>query len=772
MRAFAARLAAIVVLAAAVAPSGCAISTCPEVESPGGAATVGPSSSTITSTAAPILPEGAARVSFDRLVKFPDPGWHVPRAIHFAPGGTMATFLASESQSDRMALFAVDVATGAVRVLVRSEDLPARKGEMSQEEQLRRERQRSRLEGITEYVWAEDADVMVIPAGGDVVVRLKDGALRRLTETEAPELDPRPCPTGERVAWVRDGDLFVFDLAGNAEKKLTRGGAAGTTRGLSDFVAQEEFDEPSGYFWSPDCKSIAYLEVDERGVETVPVLGYRKAGEAVRMDQRYPRAGRPNPRVALRLIDVASGRDRPVAMPADAGSEPYLMRFEWSHDAGALWLQALPRDQKKRVLVRVDAASAAARPVASVEARAWVEPSPFLIAPDDQSAFWLEPDAERGLDDRITRVDLRSGQRRAVTQPGASAFALHGLDAAGRVLFATTNRDGVLGRRLEAVPVDGGAARFLTPEPGTHAVVVGAKGAAIIDVHSANDRMPVAVLRGADGAVRAQLPVGRDADLETLALRPPRMIRVEHAGTTLHGAVLAPRDHDPSRRYPLVLMVYGGPGVQMVTDRWSPRPQWQHLADRGFFVAQFDNRGTSGRGPAFAHAVAGRLGVIELEDQEAALRALLAAEPSIDPARVGIYGHSYGGFLSALAMLKRPGLFRAAASGSPVTDWRLYDSGYTERYMGLPGANEAGYAASRLPDLAGELRGSLMLLHGMMDENVHVEHTAKLADALVAAGKPFDLVLFPAERHGYRSPTARAYANRRVVDFFARELSP
>ena len=219
-------------------------------------------------------------------------------------------------------------------------------------------------------------------------------------------------------------------------------------------------------------------------------------------------------------------------------------------------------------------------------------------------------------------------------------------------------------------------------------------------------------------------------------------------------------------------MVYGGPGVQTVLDRWSPRPLWQHLADRGFFVAQFDNRGSSGRGPGFAHPIAGQLGTVELTDQEAALRHVLAAEPSIDPARVGIYGHSYGGFLAGLAMLTRPGLFRAGAAGSPVTDWTLYDTGYTERYMGLPRENPTGYADSRLSVLAPRLEGRLLLLHGFMDENVHLEHTGRLVDALVAAGEPFDLLLFPSERHGYRSPTARTYANRRVVDFFLETLAP
>jgi dipeptidyl-peptidase-4 len=393
-----------------------------------------------------------------------------------------------------------------------------------------------------------------------------------------------------------------------------------------------------------------------------------------------------------------------------------------------------------------------------------------VITPDGRSAFWIEPSRENG-DDVVARVDLETGTRTFLTR-GHQAFDLHGLSADGKALYATTNRDFVLGRQLDAIAVEGDApTRTLTPERGVHQVEV-AKDGTFVDVHSASDRLPTAVLRGDDGAVRARLPVGRDDDLEALDLRLPRLVSLMHDGVELHGAVLPPRDHDPARRYPLVLMVYGGPGVQTVLDRWSPRPLWQHLADRGFFVAQFDNRGSSGRGGPFAQAIHGRLGEVELADQEAALRHLLAAEPSIDAGRVGIYGHSYGGFLSAMAMLTRPGLFRAAVSGSPVTDWRLYDTGYTERYMGLPDANADGYAASRLPDRAPALEGRLFLLHGFMDENVHLEHTARLVDALVAAGKPFDLLLFPSERHGYRSPVARSYANRRVVDFLVENLAP
>jgi dipeptidyl-peptidase-4 len=254
-----------------------------------------------------------------------------------------------------------------------------------------------------------------------------------------------------------------------------------------------------------------------------------------------------------------------------------------------------------------------------------------------------------------------------------------------------------------------------------------------------------------------------------MALRRPALVEVEREGTTIVGALLAPRHVVAGARYPLVLVVYGGPGVQTITDRWAPRLLWQHLADRGFYVLQVDNRGSAGRGHAFAAPIAGRLGTVELADQLAVLDRVLAEHP-IDPARVGIYGHSYGGFLAGLAMLEHPSRFAAGVAAAPVTDWSLYDTGYTERYMGTPAGNRAGYEAASLPRKAASLRGKLLLVHALLDENVHFEHTARLVDALVAADRNFDLLVFPGERHGYRSVPARRHALRRIVDHLVEHL--
>jgi dipeptidyl-peptidase 4 len=284
------------------------------------------------------------------------------------------------------------------------------------------------------------------------------------------------------------------------------------------------------------------------------------------------------------------------------------------------------------------------------------------------------------------------------------------------------------------------------------------------------DRLPKAVVRGEGGAVIAEIPTTPDPDIAALKLRAPEVVSFKGpSGHTLYGSLLKPRTMEPGRKYPVVVMVYGGPGAQSVLNYWSPRLLWNHLADRNLVVFEMDNRGTEGRGPAFEEPIYGRLGDVELEDQLAGLD-YLKTLPFTDVSRAAIHGHSYGGTMTLLAMLKAPGRFQVGVAGAPVTDQRLYDTGYTERYMGLLDQNAAGYESRDLTKYAKNLQGKLFLIHSLMDENVHFQNTAQMIDALVAADKPFDMMVFPGERHGYRSPTARKYVMRRIVEYITQNL--
>ncbi len=741
----------------------------PPAVAPPGAAKMPAAPAPLSATA--VLGADKSAITFDRMSRYPEPGWNVPRAMRYSPDGKRVTFLQSESGTEQMALFGFDVASRKVELLVRAADVLAETRPLSREEELRRERQRQRIQGVTDYRWAREAPVMVLPLGGDVFVRAGDGKISRLTDTAEPEIDPQPCPSGRRVAFARGSELFVVDVPTGKETALTRGAPEGVTRGQSDFNGQEEFDEPSGFWWAPGCDKIAYLEVDERGVATEPVLGFRGDKPDLMM-QRYPIAGKKNPIVRAGVVDLATRKTTWLTWPA---GERYLGRFAWAPDGKALWLEALSRDQKRLALVRADPATGAVTEIAAQTSATWVDFAPLELLEKSPRLLWTTVvDGHRHLE----MYDAARGARVGALTSGAwDVESIDGVDEAAGVALVTGTRDGPLERHLYAVPLAGGAAPArLTPEPGVHRVAVAPAGGGFVDLHSAADRLPRAVVRGAGGSAASpspalgELPSRVDPDLAALGLRPVEPVTVPIAGGgSLHGAMLRPRQLEPGRRYPAVVMVYGGPGHQAVTNSWSPRLLWQHLADRGFVVFQIDNRGSAGRGPAFEAPIHRRLGEIELADQLAGLD-WLTALPFVDAQRVGIYGHSYGGFMAALAMLKAPGRFRVGISASPVTDWKLYDTGYTERFMGTPAENADGYAAGDLARLAPALQGKLFIIHALMDENVHFGNTAHLVDALVAADEDFDLLVFPGERHGYRSPAAKRYALRRVVDYLAANL--
>lgn len=718
-----------------------------------------------------ILGPEASAVSLDRIAKFGEPGWHIPRAFSFSPDGKLLTYLMSETRDEQMALFAFDLQTKTQTLLVRASDILKNGNRLSREEELRQERQRKRIQGVTAYAWARRAPVMLLPHGGDVFVRSASGAITRLTETPAPEIDPQICEGGEKVVFVRGSELFVVDVATKRETQLTRGAPEGVTRGLSDFNGQEEFEEPSGFWLSPGCDRVAFLEVDERGVASYPVLGYRD-GKPDLMQQRYPEAGQKNPAVRAGILDLKTKKTTWLSFPkGKENEERYLGRFSWSPDGKALWLQTLDREQKRLALLRADPASGALAEVVVETSPTWVEFAGMRHLERSPRFLWTSVvDGHQHLELR----DAATGARAARLTSGA--WDVHGIasvdEERGRVLF-TGSRDTPLESHLYAVPLAGGEPARptrLTKERGDHHTHARRDGRLYLDIHSAIDRAPKIDIRDADGAAVGAIATPPDPEVEALRLRPLELVSLKGpSGDTLHGALLKPRAMEAGKRYPVVVMVYGGPGAQAVRNRWSPRLVWQHLADRGFVVFELDNRGTAGRGPAFEAPIYGKLGEVELADQVAGVE-YLKTLPFVDGSRVGIYGHSYGGTLAALALFKAPEHFKVGVSGSPVTDWRLYDTGYTERFMGLPAKNGAGYKATSLLEMAPGLRGKLLLVHALMDENVHFQHTAELIDALVAADRTFDLLVLPGERHGYRNPGTKRYVNRRVIDYFVEHL--
>ena len=711
-----------------------------------------------------VAPASESAVTVDRIAMFPPPGWQVPRMVRTSPDGAWVTYLQSESGGADMALFAFDAKTLTHRVLLRASDLVASERPLSRDEELRRERQRTQIQGITSYAWAAHANVMLVPVAGRVFVRRGEGAPIELPGDGI--IDPKLSADGTKVAFARDRELWLAEIDGPT-RALTQGAPVGVTRGQSDFNMQEEVHEPSGIWWSPQGDKIAYLEVDERKVAEVPILGFRGAADLQLL--RYPRSGGNNPSVRLGIIDLA-GTTTWVELPRTAGSDAtgdYLGRIAWSADGKGIFLQRLSRDQKHVALLHVDVGTGKGRTLLEHADPAWTamtEQRP--LASGKLLAVW--PHEHR---QHLALVHPETGAiERRVTSGAWDVFHVVGVDAKGRALIVA-NKDTPLERALYAVNLEDGSIERMSPESGVHAIDADHPEHGWTDIHSAHDRPPCAAIYDAAGKVVGAIDFPRDPDIERLALRPPTLVRIPASGDAplLHGALLEPRNRKPGVRYPAIVVVYGGPAVQSVLDDYNPRLLWQHLADRGFVVFQVDNRGSAGYGHAFEAPIRERLGEVELTDQ---LRALdwLSAQEFVDADRVGIYGHSYGGYMALTGMLRAPGRYKVGVAGSPVTDWSLYDTGYTERYMATPATNEAGYRDTSLAPVAKNLAGKLLVIHALMDENVHFEHTAKLIDAFVAADRTFDLMVFPGERHGYRSAAARRYAYRRVIDYFVENL--
>ncbi|MSP24825.1 MAG: S9 family peptidase [Myxococcales bacterium] len=711
-----------------------------------------------------VLDRTASPITIERMAAFPPPGWQVPRLVRFSPDRKLVTYLKSESADETMALFALDRATGEHRVIVRAADLSGAVEAVSKEEELRRERQRKRIEGVTAYAWAKTANVLMMPHGDGVFVRDAEGRIQRVVSGEA--IDPKLCADGSKIAFTRGREVWLADVATQKLEALTKDAPVGTSRGVSDFNMQEEFHEPSGLFWSPSCDKLAYLEVDERPVAELPVLGYRKG---VELEQhRYPRAGAKNPVTTIAVIDLKSKKTTRVAFPSSPqfdATDQYLGRFAFSESGDALYFQRLSRDQKHLAIVRAETNTGAALHLTEHHETAWADMTELWTVDGGRIVVGWALDGHNHL----ALLDGKTGKlERQLTSGAWDVSRVVGVDRErGRVVFIG-NRDNVIGRELFAVDLKGQLDK-LSRTGGVHDVQSNDVALGYVDIHSAHDRLPVAEVFGGDGALVGAMETGKDAD--PAELRPATLVTIPGSADApeLYGALLEPRNKQPGVRYPAIVMVYGGPAVQMVLDDWNPRVLWQHLADRGFVVFQLDNRGSAGRGRQFEAPIYGRMGEVELADQ---LRGLeyLKGLASVDPERVGIYGHSYGGYMAAMAMLRAPDQFKVGVAGSPVTDWQFYDSGYTERYMGTPAKNPTGYANSALTGDAKNLSGKLFLIHALMDENVHFQHTAKLIDALVQHDKDFDLLVFPGERHGYRSPTARKYAFRRVIDYFVENL--
>lgn len=783
----------------------------------------------LDSRASTVQMENATVVSLEDIAKYPGGAGlgmaDAPTKVEFAPSNDQITYLASAPGALAQTLFALDIKSGKVKELVASN---ADEASYSAEEKLRRERLRLLHTGVTDYSWAPTTSLMLIPQGGRslAIIETPGAAPQPLFDErtqqgdlpagEAPIIDATLSQDGKVCCFVCDREVYACATngKGGGPVQLTHG-ARGTERsnGVANFIAQEEMDRMEGYWISPPASDgsllLAFEQCDESAIPLFTIPHHVDDSQA-QETHRYPFAGAENPKVRIGVVPIRltqtatalqatavqavasfltlSPTSRAPSTPviwlelgANTSEEIYVARVAW-RDAHHLLVQTQDRRQTELRLLLVDARTGQSSVLLVERAATWVNLHRALVPLRDGGFVWA---SERTGFRHLAVHNADGSLRRALT---SGEWVVDHTDksmvdeARGR-LFLLGNQGDARQRHLFVLSLQNGSLfvknglKQLTRDAGMHSVSLSRDFEHFIDTFStARTPLEVRICETADGAVLRTIFTSKDPELGRLRphLEPPTFVSIPSAdgAVTLHAALYKPppETFGPGP-YPLVVSVYGGPHVQRVCDSWALTADLrsQHLRLKGYLVLKLDNRGSDRRGHAFEAALHKRMGSIELEDQKAGVEWCIEQGLAV-PSRVAIMGWSYGGYMSAMALAKHPKTFHVGIAGAPVTSWDGYDTHYTERYMGLPQENVEGYRESSVMTHVDHIEGKLMLIQGLLDENVHFRHVARLATALIRSRKEYDLLAFPDERHLPRSVPDRVYMEQRVMSFLARNL--
>ena len=579
-------------------------------------------------------------------------------------------------------------------------------------------------------------------------------------------------PDNTKVAFVKDNNLYVSDLTSNASTQLTQDGEANRIiNGAADWVYEEEFSMAQAFKWSPDGKRIAFIRFDE---SDVPEFNMQTWGPLYPQDYKfkYPKAGEKNSIVSLHVAEVATGK----LTQLDAGTEKdqYLPRIYWTKDANQLAFIRLNRLQNQLDLMHANASTGESKLILSETSATYVD----LDYNDDlqylsDGKSFIRTSEQDGYK-HIYHHNLDGTLIRQLTAGAWEVSAMVGLDEKGKKLYYLSTEASPLERNLYVIQLDGKGKKLLSPAKGTHSINMSPDHRFFIGYHSTADSPVTVTLNEANGKTLKVLEdnTALKGRLATYALGKKEFFTFPTVdGTVLNGYLIKPADFDPNKKYPVLMYVYGGPGSQNVLNSWGgTRDFWhQHLAAEGYLVASIDNRGTGARGRDFKHATYANLGKLETIDQIEGAK-YLAKMPFVDPSRIGIWGWSYGGYMSSLSLMIGNDVFKAAIAVAPVTTWRYYDTIYTERYLQTPQLNPAGYDDNSPITHVNKLKGNFLLIHGTGDDNVHFQNAVDLVNALIAADKQFESFYYPNRNHGIYGGNTTWHLYTQMTDFLKRKL--
>ena len=706
------------------------------------------------------------KLTLERVFASPSLQGPTPRALKLSPDGRLLTSLRARADDrERFDLWAVDTTSGDARMLVDSTKFGAR--EISEAEKMQRERARiGGTKGIVAYDWAPDGKSVLVPLDGDLFIADLNGDTRRLTNTPQGELDATVSPKGGFVSFVRDQNLFVIDMATGIERRLTRDGGNTLSWGVAEFVAQEEMDRTRGHWWSPDDARIAVARVDESGVAIVSRAAIGADGTQV-FDQRYPRAGAANAVVDLYVMR----NDGTQVAKVDLGSNAdiYLARVDWAPDGKTLFVQRQSRDQKTLDLLRVDPVTGRSSVVFTETAKTWLNLHENLRILKDGSLIWS---SER--DGFMHLYRWQAGKWTQLTKGEWAVRNIVGLDEAMGLITFTGNRETPLEQNVYRVSVNGGAIEALGEAGWWNSATVNKDATRMIVARSSTTQPDQSYLADADGKRIQWIEENRVADEHPYAPFMASHVKPEFGtlkaadGQMLHYKLLMPKLAEGAKA-PVFVQVYGGPGAgRQVTGAWGGVMQ-QYLVQQGWIVFSIDGRGTPDRGKAFEDPIYRAMSGVEVDDQLAGVN-WLKQQDFVDPKRIVVYGWSYGGYMTLRLLQRAPGVFAAGVSGAPVTKWELYDTHYTERYMGTPQKDAAAYGKSSALAYATAMSDPLLLIHGMADDNVVFENSTALMAKLQAAAKPFETMVYPGQTHRVVGPGVSVHLWRTILDFLDRHV--
>ncbi|WP_229822441.1 S9 family peptidase [Novosphingobium arvoryzae] len=715
------------------------------------------------------VPAAAASgdLSFARVYASPSLNGPVPREVKLSPDGRFLTLLRGRADDrEQYDLWGYDRTTGQWSMLVDSRKLGSGK-DLSEAEKMQRERLRiGDLKGIVSYTWSADSQSILVPLDGDLFLARLDGSVTRLTDTSEGELNPALSPLGGHVSFVRDRRLWTGKVGAEAAPVTPQETAEAVHWGEAEFVAQEEMDRHTGYWWAPDDSRIAVQRFDESGVAVITRAAIGAEGTKT-YDQRYPLAGTANAVVSLHVMKPdGSGR---IEVDLGPDKDIYLARVNWAPDGKTLYVQRQNRAQTRLDMLAVDPVTGKARVLFTENAaeRSWINLSnDYRFLKDGSLIWWSERDGFGHL------YHFKGGKWRQLTKGDWVVTALVGVDEARGKVYFTGTRDDVLAQQVYALDLAAPARLKPLGEPGyVHSATMDKGGQSLLITRQSPSQPPQVYLADTSGKRIAwveenRLDAAHPYAPHLASHKLPEFGTIAAAdGTPLHWRMLKP-DMVPGKRYPVFFDHYGGPSNQQVTRGWIS-PLAQAIVDQGYIWFQIDNRGSDNRGVAFSKQIWRAMGSVEVADQLAGAQ-FLKTLPFVDPAKIATYGWSYGGYMTLKMLQANPGVYAAGISGAPVTKWELYDTHYTERYMGDPREVPQAYATANAMADSAKISDPLLLIHGMADDNVVFEHSSALIAKLQGEAVPFEMMLYPGYTHRVGGPKVGTHLWESIFAFLRR----